>query len=66
MTSSITMNGPTGVHAVVEDVDHVRMVQRGGGLRLAAGTARGSRVAAVLGAQDLDGDVAPSWCRWAR
>ena len=46
------------VHAVVEDVDDVRMVQRGGGLRLLAEARHEGGVAAVLGAQHLDRDVA--------
>ena len=46
------------LHAVVEDVDDVRMAQRGGRLRLLAEAGDERRVAAVLGAQNLDRHVA--------
>ena len=58
MTSSMTMYGPTGSCAVVEDGDHVGVVQLGGGLRLALEAGQEAGVRAVLGAQHLDGHVA--------
>ena len=55
----MTMNGSPCFHAVVEDVDHVGMAERGGRLRLLAEAGDECRVAAVLGAQHLDRHVAP-------
>ena len=49
---------PGLVLAVVVDRDDVRVVQRGRGLRLLAEARAEVGVAAVLGAEDLDGDVA--------
>ena len=45
-------------HAVVEDVDHVGVAERRGRLCLLAEARHERRVAAVLGAQHLDRDVA--------
>ena len=50
--------GPHGVLAVVEDRDHVGVVQLRGGLRLALEPGEEADVAAVLAAQHLDGHVA--------
>ena len=46
------------VDAVVVDGDDVRMVERGGSLRLLAEPAAELRVAPVLGTEELDGNVA--------
>ena len=48
-----------GVLALVEDVDHVRVVERRGRLCLLPEARHERRIAAVFGAQDLDRDVAP-------
>ena len=58
--------GPGRIRAVVEDLDDVRMVQRGGGLRLVAEARQERRIGAVLGAQQLDRHVAAELASWAR
>ena len=57
-TSSMTMNGPRRVLAVVVDGDDVRVAERRGRLRLLAEARREVGVAQVLGAEQLEGDVA--------
>ena len=47
-----------GFHAVVENVDHVGVVERRGRLRLLTEARHEGRIATVLGAQHLDRDVA--------
>ncbi len=52
------MNGPCCVLAEVVDRDDVGVVQRGGGQGLLAEAGEEVRIATVLGAEDLDRDVA--------
>ena len=54
----MTMNGSAGVHAVVEDVDYVGVVQSRSRLCLLPEARHERRIAAILGAQHLYRDIA--------
>ena len=50
--------GVAALHPVVEDIDHIRVIELRRGLGLLPEARHERRVAAVLGAQHLDRDVA--------